>query len=337
VAALATEGPQSTANTVIQINHIDSHFGPLKIDTALVPPQSFITEEEKLTFRLDPNSGNLFHHFGALELWNGDSRGAQNEFLQRRIGIWFNHLNQGLITTAIADTDTHNFFNLDAHGGRTWTASSTDAPSAVSDVEVADAIHQGRAVGGQGLYLQAELRATDGSDARADFTLDGSTTVRSTNGGVELTIRVQAPLWAAYDRIEIYANANTVVTGTNDEVPVLYGADPTLVLMKDDGFTVTTVDVAPEVPGGQRYETTVTVPFTDLAVDTWLVVVARGTDGVSPPMFPIVASSLNAASNTTVADLIDGNLGEGGVLALGFTNALYGDVDGVAGFQAPRR
>jgi hypothetical protein len=132
-------------------------------------------------------------------------------------------------------------------------------------------------------------------------------------------------------------NANTVVAGINDEVPVLYGAEPTLVLMKGNDFTVTTVDVAPEVAGAQRFETNVTVPFTDLAVDTWFVVVARGTDGVSPPMFPIVASSLSSSSNTTLADLIDGNLDEGGVLALGFTNALYADVDGVAGFQAPRR
>jgi hypothetical protein len=54
-------------------------------------------------------------------------------------------------------------------------------------------------------------------------------------------------------------------------------------------------------------------------------------------MFPIVATDLSRDSNSTLADLIDGNLGEGGVLALGFTNALYADVDGVAGFQPPRR
>jgi hypothetical protein len=337
LAELTTTGATSTPDTVIQINHIDSHFGPLKIDTALIPPQSFITGPEKLAYRLDPNSGNLFHHFEALELWNGESRGQQNEFLLRRIGIWFNHLNQGLLTTAIADTDTHNFFNLDAHGGRTWTASSTDEPAAISDAEVADAVRTGRAVGGQGLFVLARLRAADDGGARADFTLGGSTTVVSAGGDVELDIRVQSPLWAAYDRIEIYANATTVVAGRNGDVPVLYGAEPTLVLTKGDDFEVNTVDVFPGVPGAQRFETIVTVPFADLAVDTWFVVVAKGTDGVSPPMFPIVASDLSPATNTTLANLVDGNLGEGGVLALGFTNALFADVDGVAGFQPPRR
>ena len=52
-------------------------------------------------------------------------------------------------------------------------------------------------------------------------------------------------------------------------------------------------------------------------------------------MFPVMSGDIPAASNQTLADLLDGNLNEGGVLALGHTNALYADVDGVAGFQAP--
>jgi hypothetical protein len=52
-------------------------------------------------------------------------------------------------------------------------------------------------------------------------------------------------------------------------------------------------------------------------------------------MFPVMVRDLARSSNTTLADLLDGNLGENGVLALGFTNALFADVDGVAGFQAP--
>ena len=133
----------------------------------------------------------------------------------------------------------------------------------------------------------------------------------------------------------MYANATTMVTGRNGDVPVFYSAEPTLVLLKDADFTVATVDVAPGVPGAQRFETNVTVPFNNLTADTWFVVVARGTDGVSPPMFPVVAGDLNPATNTNLAQLLDGNLGEDGVLALGFTNALYADVDGVAGFQPP--
>lgn len=337
IAALATGGDTSTSATVIQINHIDTHFGPLRIDTALVPPRSFITAEEKLRFRLDPATGNLFHHFPALELWNGESRAHQEGFLNQRIGIWFNHLNQGLLTTAIADTDSHNFFNLDAHGARTWTASPTDDPSAIDPADVAAAVRLGRAVGGQGVYVQARLRAGDGSGAAADFTRGGSTLVRSTNGHVLLDIRVQAPPWAEYDRIEIYANAPTVVTGTSGGTPVFYGAEPTLVLFKGQDFEVETHNLFPGIPGGQRLETTVTFESPRLTQDTWFVVVVKGTDGISRPMFPIVTRDLASESNPTLADLVDGNLGEAGVLALGFTNALFADVDGQPGFQPPLR
>ena len=45
---------------------------------------------------------------------------------------------------------------------------------------------------------------------------------------------------------------------------------------------------------------------------------------------------LRRATNTTLADLTDGNLGEDGTLALGVTNALYADVDGEPGFNPPR-
>jgi hypothetical protein len=335
IAELATEGAQSTPDTVIQINHINSHFDPLRIDTSLVPPRSFITPENLLRFRLDPESGNLFHHFLALELWNGAGRGAQQDFLRDRIGIWFNHLNQGLISTAIADTDTHEFHNLNSAGARTWTASPTDDPAEIDSADIARAVKAGRAVGGQGLYVQARLLAADDSGKVADLTLSGSNTVVSSNRAVDFEIRAQAPLWAEFDRIEIYANASTTATTVRDGIPVLFNGVPTMVLNAGTDFQVETVDVFPDVPNAKRLQATVTVPFTNLATDTWFVAVVHGTDGVSHPMFPIMSHDLNRASNTTLADLLDGNLNEGGTLALGFTNALYADVDGVEGFQAP--
>lgn len=335
IHAAATTDATSTPDTVVQINHIDSHFSPLRIDTSQVPPQSALTPAQQLSLRLDPTIPNLFFHFPALELWNGANRGDQNQFLNERIGIWFNLLNQGLMTTMIGDTDTHEYFNTNGGGARTWTASSTDAPAAISDAEVADAVRNGRAVAGQGIYVQTRLLAQDGSGGVADFTGAGSTLVSSANGAVDLEIRVQAPTWAEYDRIEIYANASTTVAGTSGGVPVLFGATPTLILDKGVDFTVGTVAPHPAVPAAQRQETTKTVSFAGLTSDTWFVVVVKGRDGVSKPMFPVFPLSLNAASNTTLPQLLDGNLGEGGTMALGNTNALYADVDGVPGFDAP--
>src|SRR5205085_3445360 len=104
---LALTQPTATADTVVQINHIGSHFSPMQIDTGTVPPTTSLSPAGRLGFRMNPAGGNLFHHLKALEIWNGYNRKHQGEFLNERIGIWCSHLNQGLITPMITDTDTH--------------------------------------------------------------------------------------------------------------------------------------------------------------------------------------------------------------------------------------
>ena len=150
IFVLATTDSTSTADTTVQINHISSHFQPLKIDTSLVPPVDGLDAAARLERRLDePVGTNLFFAFPALELWNGDGRGEQQTFLNDRIGIWFNLLNQGLETTFIADTDSHRFVNLNMAGARTWTAAApgSDAPGTVDGGEVANMVDAGKAKG----------------------------------------------------------------------------------------------------------------------------------------------------------------------------------------------
>lgn len=343
IAALATSGDVSTSDTTIQINHIDSHFAPMQIDTSVAGPISDgLGDAERASRRLPSvaSAGNLFHHFPALELWNGADRAQQNNFLNERIGIWMNHLNKGLRTTAISDTDTHTFGDLETAGARTWTAASSDAVPRLSGAAVANAVDVGRAVGGQGIYVQTRL-VVDSTAQVADLTLMGNTDAVTTDGSADLEIRVQAPTWAPFDRIEVYANAST--TAVNPSAPYLFGATPTLTLVEGDcdpvttgdgDFDISTLNVHPLVAGGERQEVTVTVPFAGLAQDTWFAVVVKGTDGVCPSMFPIYPRSLDPAANPTLADLLDGNVGEG-TMALGVANALYLDADGVRGFQPP--
>jgi len=340
IHAAALADPFNTSpNVVVQINHIDSHFGPLRINSALTPPASVLTPTDQASFRLDPSIPNLFHHFPALELWNGYNRTHElTEFLQERIGIWMNLLNQGIVSTAIADTDTHEFLNVRGGGARTWTASSQDAPAAIVHDEIGAAVKAGRAVGGQGLYVQARLLATDGSGGIASLALGGSNQLSVSNGQVNLEIKVQAPLWAEYDRIDVYVNAATRVTGRNPNnasgVPVFYTSVPTITLNAGTDFTINTVNDFPAIPGAQHRETTKTLTLS-VPTDAWVVVVAHGTDGVSKPMFPVMPASLDSSGNTTLANLLDGNLGEGGVLALGYTNALFVDANGNATFDPP--
>jgi hypothetical protein len=331
IAELATAGALSTATTTIQINHIDSHFAPLKIDTSLVPPADQMTDDDRKNRRLPDTSAvpNLFHHFPALELWNGDGRGDQRQFLQERIGIWFNHLSQGLRTTFIADTDSHTFSNQNTAGARTWTASPTDRPWRIEPADVAAAVDAGRAVGGQGVYVQTRLLATDGSGDVADLTLGGDTTMTDAFGNVELEIHVQSPAWARFDRVEIYRNAPTFPAGGS---PFLFGAVPERVLEEGDcdpttvgdgDFDVTLTPDLGGVPGADRLEATLLESFAGLSESSWFVVVVKGTDGTCPPMFPVYPGDLDSATNATLGDLVDGNVGEGGVMALGATNALY--------------
>jgi hypothetical protein len=330
---LGTTQPTAMPDTTVQINHIGSHFAPLKIDTSLVPPVDAMSAADRLAFRIDPAAGNLFHHFPALECWNGSTRGHQGEFLNQRIGIWFNHLNQGLRTTMISDTDTHSFENLRTAGARSWTPSPTgDAPADIVPANVAQAVDAGKAVGGQGVYVQTRLVSVADPGQVANLTWDGTTTVSDPGGELDLEIDVQSPIWAEYDRIEIYANAATVKNSvtTPGGSPYLFSAVPTATLNLGTNFTRSVVPVA-AVPGGSRFETHLTlrlpddIPAIPLTQDTWIVVIVKGSDGISKPMFPVFADDLATAGNTTLANLVDGNLGQNGVMALGVTNALYYD------------
>jgi hypothetical protein len=340
VEAAAKVKPQNAGlPTVVQINHIDSHFEPLRIDTAQTPPRSNLAACPGTAanpcptfYRLNPAVTNFFHAFAALELWNGSNNSHQTQFLDERIGIWMNLLNQGILSTAIADTDTHSVVDLETAGARSWTPSSSDAPSGISDAEIAQSVSGGRLVGGQGLYVQTRL--VEGAQA-ADLSLGGSTLVTATDGSVDLEIHVQAPDWAPYDTIEIYRNASTRVAAVSGTTPTLYDAVPTTTLVAGTDFTVATTDVAPNVPGALRRETHLSVPLSGLTRDEWVVVVVKGTSGASAPMFPVYPRNLSAAQNPTLADLVNVTASEIGVRALGFTNALFVDVDGDGAFDAP--
>ena len=114
--------------------------------------------------------------------------------------------------------------------------------------------------------------------------------------------------------------------------PYLYDATPTLVLGEGDCDPSTTgdsdfdIDVTSDVggvAGADRWSASLSVDFGPLAEDTWFVVVVKGTDGACQPMFPMYPDNLSQAGNGDLANLVDGNLGESGVMALGATNALY--------------
>jgi hypothetical protein len=320
---------------LVQINHIDSFFNVtgLDIDTAegdVGPPTSHVVAA---TRRLDPSVPNFFDAgFDTLELWNG----SQSIFLGENIGDWFNMLNQGILRSGVANSDTHE---RRTNGGavRTWLASSVSDPGALAAEAdaLAEQVVAGRAIGTNSLFFTPRLVATSTGET-AGLGIGDATLVRTTDGAVDLVVDVRSPLWAAFDRIEVYVNNAPQRWDHDDDVATRprYRVIPDLARDAGPDFAVTIVEDIQDFPGAGHREATVTIPLTGLVEDSWVVVLVRGTPGISRPLFPVLPYGLNQATNETLADLVDGNLGEGGETALAFSNPLYVDVDG-GGWTAP--
>ncbi len=282
--------------------------------------------------RLDPAETNLFDNgFTALEVWIEAGRSQTSLLRSQNFGDWFNLLNQGIFKTGVADSDTHQNVIVQAGGPRTYVASSTDDPASIDPSVLALSTNAMRAIGSNGLFMKVSLDNNAGGTASQE--LAHSRSVEFTGGGVDkVKVHIEAPTWAQYDRIEVYMNSDPACksewTFFGVVNPSSCDVTPTLTLNKGTDFSVA---VETGISGhGQRQVTDVTIPVT-IADDTWVVVVARGTDGVSKPLFPMNPQNLNVAANATLSDLTDGgtappwNLGEEGALALAYSNPLFFD------------
>ncbi len=343
VIALAHADAPGAENTV-QVNHVHSFFGAqggsgLAIDTGVVPPQSAVTGAAR---RLNPAVTNYFtDDMDALEIWIGDDRGQIfGNFLGENAGSWFNLLNQGIITTGIADSDTHSRWTTQAGVPRSMVASPNDNPGALS--ALADTlsvnVNDGRVVGTNGPMVRVQAFAASTAQT-GSLELGFPTTIATTDGEVDITVDIQSPTWVEFDKVEYYINSTTtrttiagVQTGAGTVSVKKYSITPDVVQTAPGDFVVNTVPVAGTF--SSRFEATTTLNLTGLTEDFWVVVMVKGTDGVSRPLFPVQPNSIKQSTNTSLAQLTDGNLGEDGMPALAFTNPLFVDVDG-GGWTSP--
>jgi hypothetical protein len=220
-------------------------------------------------------------------------------------------------------------------------ASPTDAPGALAAIAdtLSSNVNAGRALGTNGPMVRITTAAASTGDT-GGLELGLPTLISTTDGSVDVTLEIQSPIWAEFDRIEFYVNSATTrsvlqkQSGAGLVDVTTYAVTPDYVLDAGVDFTVSTVNVVPAVSGALRLEATATLSLTGLTDDVWIVAIVRGTDGVSRPMFPIVPNDLKTSGNTTLANLTDGNLGENGIMAMSFSNPLFVDVDG-GGWTAP--
>ena len=246
-------------------------------------------------------------------------------------------INQDLIKIGIANSDTHDR-RFTRTSARTLIASDIEDASALSSgaESLAANVLAGKAVATNApfLLLQADGEFK-GSEQRASFRLEHETTLAADSGSdVLLTATVATPSWAEVDTLEFYIN-NQPKRITPENIAARYGVCPNIIVRAGDkGWIANEIIVNEAVQGASRTEITATVSLQDISEDTWVVVIARGSDGISEPLFPALPASLNEASNQTLNDLIDGNLGEGGIPAFAFTNPLFIDVNG-DGWSAP--
>lgn len=320
---------------VLQVNHFNSdilgHFHLLGIDTGVVPP---VSRTDPGRIRLDPSLGNLYDDgYTTLEVWIEGSRQQTDLFRQANLGDWFNLLNQGRIKSATADSDTHTTAIVQAGGPRNFVASPSDEASTLDETVLARSVRDGRVVGSNAPFVRVAVEGDDGSIASLD--LDRPTLVSATTGSALLRVDIQSPEWAEFDTVEVYVN--TVPRAEPDSnfhgvTTPRYAVEPTFVLFAGEDFAVERVTVDDSVPGAARWEAHVELPLV-LSRDAWIVVIVRGTDGVSRPLWPMNPQDLQREGNETLDDLTDGNLGEGGNLALAFTNPLFVDVDGNGRFD----
>ena len=325
---------------IIQLNHFnDSTLGFFTlagIDTFPDPPQSFTPPG---LIRQNPAIQNLYDDsFDTLEVWIVGSREQTSLLQEANLGDWFNLMNQGHIKAATADSDTHSTAIVQAGGPRNFVASSSGDPRDLNDTELAASVRQGRLIGTNAPFLRVTIEGDGGT--MAGLGLGEPKLVAATSGAVTLHLNVQSPTWAEFDTIEVFANTVPVPMPDKNlhgvKVP-RYEAEPTRVLRAgaDADFEVRSLVIDPEVPGASRLEARVDIPL-PVEQDTWVVVLVKGTDGFSRPIWPMNPQDLDQGSNTTLDDLTDGNLGEGGNPALAFSNPLFIDADGNGRFDAPR-
>jgi hypothetical protein len=195
---------------------------------------------------------------------------------------------------------------------------------------LAATIAAGKNIGTNAPFMTIQASGSFAGNAQtAGLGLNDSPTMAADSGStVSLGVSITSAEWAGIDSIDFYINNQPERTSATNQA-ARYGVCADITINAGDaGWSETTVVVDASIPGASRTEIQVDLSLPAVSEDTWLVAIAHGTDGVSSPLFPIVPEDLDEATNTTLEDLTDDNLGQDGVLAYAFTNPLFIDIDG---------
>jgi hypothetical protein len=350
--ALVAKGVGNNA-TVVQANHFNSgtlgYFRTSGIDTTVAPPQSSTLPAR---LRQNPAITNLYSdELTALELWIENSRGQNALALGENLGDYINMLNLFDSTHPlqrkgiVCDSDSHSTTIVQAGGPRNMLASATDDPALLVPEDLAESVNAGRNVCTNGPFVRVSIVGDGGAVASHD--LADPLIVPATLGSATLHVDIQSPTWAEYNRIEVYFNNVPSCVNT----PVNFLGSSKKLCTATPNFVLTPTKSTVPANGDFRLESA-SVQGLTITQDSWVIVVVRGTDGVSKPLFPMNPQSMlpRACSldpckpcvsngncgfsgtctvlNLTAAALSDGNLGQCGVTTMAIANPLFIDFTG---------
>lgn len=246
--------PLFTASGVIELNH---PWSPAEFGRDLGFPRAIFLDCTKDLPGSDDGSNNGvfvrspkggFHNHGhdAQEVING----SQADGLLPYRAFWFYMLNQGLLKTGTANSDSHSLVDSTIGMPRNVVWANTQA-GPTFDVEVLNAaIKAGRVLGTNGPIITATIEGVPGS---GNFGFSPLTP----GPGSRVRVTVTAAPWVPVDEVRFVVNGQVVKTVGNLPVP----ADP----FGEDGL--------------QRYSGTVELSelLQSVTTDAWLVVEAGRT------------------------------------------------------------
>jgi hypothetical protein len=280
-AALTDEG------RIFQVNHPravpapgeGSYFNNVDLQFDDEGPYVGSDARDPLAVRLAANAQMLTSNFVAMEVMTWlDVQGLAD---------WFNFQNAGLSFTATANSDTHTV-NVESSGWpRNYVRLDTDDPTALTEEDLVLALQRGRNTLSFGPFVTL---MADGADVGDTLIADGEVTA---------TVRVQAPTWIPFDRVELIDGSTNTVLAGGSVTPSVVAAG-----------------------GGERLEWTVEHAFTPSA-DLWLTVVVSGSQG----LFPGVPYNTSDRATLTLEAVRAGDV-QGPATAFAMTNALFIDGDG---------
>ncbi len=188
--ALRALGDDALGGALVQINHPRlgdaSFFGSVGLDR-----ETGRATADPSTLGLPGETDLDDFGFEVLEVWNGYTRGGNEESFEDYLALWA----AGRPFTMVGNSDSHR---ADRPPGspRSFVAVADDAAPSWS--ELSAGLRAGRVTVAAGVFVTAELAGPRAGDS------------------VPLRVVVQAPPWAATDRLRVYAGRVAVIDRAMD-------------------------------------------------------------------------------------------------------------------------